>query len=290
MTHGHRLVVALTGRDEDAALIRYANALAAQNDRAAHVLASSAGRRAAGPGGATPVLIDDGEELVLSTPRQLEYVRVESGRSREHLLALAADSATEAVLVSEAIGRRTVRTLVRQAACSVWFVPDRTVPGVRRILVPVAFSVRSADCLRVATVLARLSGAACLALHVYFNDCVLAGPEQDRLRRMQLAEAYARFVAPIDLLDVPVVPRFEEAAHVGRAINRTATDLDADLIVLASRGRTWAGAFLHESVAEQTLRECRVPMLVLKHFGAQLGLLRVLREPSFRRQNDLRFN
>jgi nucleotide-binding universal stress UspA family protein len=220
----------------------------------------------------------------------VEYVDISSGRPLDRLLASAADPETAAVLVGEALGRRRLRALARRAACSVWFVPGGAAPVVRRVLVPVDFSVRSADCLRVATALARLSEAECLALHVYFNESILAGPEQDRALRARLAEAYARFAGPIDTLGVKVTPLLDEAAGVARAVLRAAAERDADLIVLASRGRSWAGALLHEGVAGQVLRDCRVPLLVVKHFGARLGLLRVLREPAYRRRNDLRFN
>jgi nucleotide-binding universal stress UspA family protein len=291
MTPEHRLVVALSGRDEDAALLRYANALTELNGGARRLPTASRGRRTARPATAAPVVVDQGDGLVVAAPQAVEYVKVSSGRALDRLRALAADPETEAVLVGEAVGRRQLRALVRQAACSVWFVPDGAAPEVGRILVPVDFSVRAADCLRVATVLARLSAAAeCLALHVYFDESVLPSPERDQALRAQVSAAYARFLEPIDTLKVRVTPLFQEAAGVARVINRTAAEQDADLVILASRGRTWAGALLHESVAEQTLRECRVPLLVVKHFGARLGLWRVLREPAFSRRHDLRFN
>jgi hypothetical protein len=47
---------------------------------------------------------------------------------------------------------------------------------------------------------------------------------------------------------------------------------------------------LDESIAERTLRDCRTPLLVVKHFGAQLGLLGVLRERAVARGNEPRFN
>jgi nucleotide-binding universal stress UspA family protein len=289
MTPENRLVVALSGRDQDAALIRYANALAERNSRAGHIPTTRRGRRPARPESAVRV-VDQGEELVLSAPQGVEYVDVSSAPTVDRLLAIANHPQTEAVLVGEAIGRRPLRALVRWAACSVWFVPDGAFPEVRRILVPVDFSLRAADCLRVATVLARLSAAECLALHIAFSESVLPGPEQDRALWARAAEAYARFVDPIDTLNVRVTPLFREAADVARAINQAAAEQDADLIVLASRGRTWAGALLHESVAARALRQCRVPLLVVKHFGAQLGLLPLLRELVFAPRNSPRFN
>jgi nucleotide-binding universal stress UspA family protein len=205
---------------------------------------------------------------------------------------LAASPATHALIVGESMGRRRVRDLVRRAGCSIWFVPNHPTPIVRRILVPIDFSVRSADCVRVATVLARLSGATeqCLAVHVYFNESLGTDPVQDQAIRTTLESTYARFMKSIDALNVVVRPLFREAAHVARAINRAADDEDADLIVLSTRGRNWASKFVRESVAEQTLTDCRVPILVLKHFGAQLGLLRALNEPASGWPSGLQFN
>jgi nucleotide-binding universal stress UspA family protein len=204
--------------------------------------------------------------------------------------AAAADGADSVLLGGEA-DRRLAGRLIHEAACSVWWVPDRPPTGIRRILVPVDYSTRAADSLRVATALARLSGAAeCLALHVYFNDSPLADRRQDRVLRGQLAHSHARFLAGIDCLGVQVAARFQEAPDVARAIARTAEEEQADLIVMASRGRTRAGALLRESKAGRALDETRVPLLVVKHFGAQLGLFRVVREQVLGRANELRFN
>jgi nucleotide-binding universal stress UspA family protein len=228
---------------------------------------------------------------VVSAPQVVEYVKVPPSRPADRLLELAADTGAAAVLVGAGVGLRCVRALVRRATCSVWFIPDGAVPSARRILVPVDFTVRAADCLRVATVLARLSDAGeCLALHVYFNASLVADAAQDRRLRAGMAERYAQFLGPIDLLNVPVRPLFRECAIAADAVNQTAADQDADLIVLATRGRTPVAALLDESLAEQTLRHCRVPLLVVKHFGARLGLLSLLRDPDFGRRNVLRCN
>jgi nucleotide-binding universal stress UspA family protein len=84
-------------------------------------------------------------------------------------------------------------------------------------------------------------------------------------------------MGPVDTLGISVRPLFRESAQVARTINRTAAEEHSDLIVLSSRGRTSFATF-RQSVAEQTLRDCRVPLLILKHFGTQLRLPRALLE------------
>jgi nucleotide-binding universal stress UspA family protein len=289
MTSGNRLVVALSGRDDDASLVRYAHAVAELNCRAAPVPAENRGRRTGRPSpGAAVADVDGG--VIVAAPTTVECVDASTDRAVEQLMAVAADPSTDAVLIGDGVGRRQVRDLLRRAACSVWFVPRGADPALNRILVPVDFSVRSADCLRVAAVLTRLGGRAeCLALHVYCNDSVLADPVYDRVLRHRAAEAYARFMGPIDTLGVPVTPILRDGVDVARAVNRTATEQTADLMVLGSRGRTRAGAFLAASVAERALAECPVPLLVLKHFGARRGALSILLDPDFQNRNDLRF-
>jgi len=288
MMPAYRLVVVLSGRVEDRALIRYAIELPALHNGARRALGEQREQPTSDALAPVSVVTDEAEDMMVCAPESVEFVHVSPGQSIEPLLKLAAEDGTAALLVGESLGPRTLRMLVRQAPCSVWFVPNDAQADVRRILTPVDLTVRAADSLRVATALARLHGAAqCQALHVYFNESPLANPKADRDRAVQ---AYARFMKPIDTLDVPVTPLFQDCSLVARAINRTAAEQDADLIVLSSRGRTWAGAMLHESVAEQTLRECRVPLLVLKHFGARLGMLQILQEPGFQRRNDVRYN
>ena len=97
------------------------------------------------------------------------------------LLRLADDDSVDAVLLrNRATSQRVLRRLIQRGPCSVWVLPAESRPALRRILVPIDFTARSADSLRVATTLAALSGAgACLALHVYFHDSTGAGPETD---------------------------------------------------------------------------------------------------------------
>lgn len=201
----------------------------------------------------------------------------------------AAEEGSEVLLVGK--GDPLAGRLAREAACPVWVVPDRPGPSFRRILVPVDFTARAADSLRVATALTRLAGTAeCLALHVYFHDCLVPTREGERRVREQLRDRFARFLANVDCLGVPVTPLLREGASPARVIHRAAEEEGADLIVMGSRGRTGAGALLLPSVAAQALRTTALPLLVVKHFGARMGAFGVLTERAFWENNAPRFN
>jgi hypothetical protein len=73
-------------------------------------------------------------------------------------------------------------------------------------------------------------------------------------------------------------------------ILRTAAARRSDLIVLASRGRSRSAAILLGSVAEDTLVESEVPVLVVKHFGARMGVLQALLDRAFHPRRGLQFD
>jgi nucleotide-binding universal stress UspA family protein len=171
------------------------------------------------------------------------------------------------------------RRLGMTAPASVWMVPEGSPAALDRILVPVDFSDHTADSLRVAASMAALAGhAECLALHVYFNEATVTYEGYDAILRGREAEAFEQFVAPIDTQGVRVTPVFEEGANVAHVVNRVAERDGCDLVVMASRGRSRSAAILLGSVAEETIRETRVPLLVVKHYGARMGFLEALFE------------
>lgn len=226
----------------------------------------------------------------LASPRSVRVQRLHrAGRAaRAQLLAQARAGGVDALAVAD---QRLARDLVRAAPCSVWFVPERGRPRPRRLLVPVDFTLRAADCLRVAVTLARISGAAeCVALHVRFNDAVLTGRAGEREARREVWARFEDFMRPIDTLGVRVTPALRDTGDVAGAIRDAASQAGADLVVLASRGRTWAASLLQPSVAEQALGRCQVPVLVIKHFGATRGLPDVVADRLRCPENDLHTN
>lgn len=84
-----------------------------------------------------------------------------------------------------------------------------------------------------------------------------------------------------------VTPLFESSPHVADAILRVAQRERADLIVLATRGRSRSSAILLGSIAEEVIIHMRRPVLLVKHFGATLGVLEAILDTRFRQKGGL---
>jgi nucleotide-binding universal stress UspA family protein len=300
--HRYRhLMVGLTNTDADSGLIRYAAFVAqlgtAREVRFVHVL----------PEPDDPATAPDHDQVLAKLDAEVRThfidvpasVRVAcdvlKGPLIDRLLAYAAEQEVELLLVGH---RRShpgrwmlARRLAMKATCSVWLVPEGVPAVLSRILVPIDFSEHAADTLCVATSLARLNGSAdCLALHVYFNEARATYAEYDQVLRGKEAQAYQQFIAPINTQGVPVTPLFEEGANVAHVIDRVAAKEGANLIVMATRGRSRSAAILLGSVTEETIIETRIPLLVVKHFGARLGVLQALLDRGFRQKKGPQFD
>lgn len=214
------------------------------------------------------------------------------GPLMDQLLAFVAEKKTDVLLVGhgrKTPGRRALaRRLAMKAPCSVWMAPEGAPAALRRILVPIDFSEHSADALRTAVALAKLGGGAkCLPLHVHFNEAVVTYEGYDQVLRGEEEAEYRRFIAAIDCRDIEVTPLFEEGANVSHTIGRVADSVGADLIVMATRGRSRSAAILLGSVTEEMIIETRAPLLAVKHFGARLGVLEALLDKRFLHQGDI---
>ena len=69
-----------------------------------------------------------------------------------------------------------------------------------------------------------------------------------------------------------------------------AQEQNVDMKVMATRGRSRSATILLGSVTEGVIIEARTPVLVVKHFGARLGLLQVLMDRRFRQGGNPQFD
>jgi nucleotide-binding universal stress UspA family protein len=279
-----RLVVGLSDTDADAGLLRYAAMVArlgtAAEVRFVHVLRTQV-KGAADADRVRAELDAAVTREFADVPEARRPIDVVSGPLLDRLLEYVGANTVDLMFLGhrrDHPGRWALaRRLAKKAGCSVWMVPDGARPTLDRVLAPIDFSEHSADTLRVAAAMTRLAGGTeCLALHVYFNDAAATYEGYDQVLRGQEAEAFRAFIAPIDTQGVTVTPLFEEGANVAHVINRVAEAQGCDLVVMATRGRSRSAAVLLGSVTEETIVETRVPLLVVKHYGAQLGLIRAL--------------
>lgn len=292
-----RMTVALKRSAADVGTIRYA-ALASRLVGIAevnfvHVRTADAGASATGASAEMEAQLRASTASAFAGAPQHIAVRhaVLEGPLTDQLLAFVAQSKTDLTMVGHGTGhsgrRALARRLAMKAPCSVWMVPEGSPAKISRILVPIDFSPHSADTLQTALSLARACGAACLPLHVYFNEAVVTYEEYDQVLRGQERDAYERFVAPIDTSGVELTPLFEEGANAAHTIERVAQREEADLVVMGTRGRSRSAAILLGSVTEQTLIETRLPLLAVKHFGSHLSVLQALLDPRLLRASGL---
>ncbi len=281
-----RLLVALSGRDTDCGLLRYA-AMLHRTLPGAEVLCL----HVTGEGDPADLSRNFASGVAALLPAALS--EVVAGDVLDSILGVATAHRSDLILLGHSSGRRRrslARRLSMKAPCSVWIAPGQAEPSIRRILVPFDFSPISADCVSVATALAEAAGLEeCLALHVEFNQAVVTFDELEEIVAEDRDRAFGLFVAPINLHGVWVKPLFVDSPNVAQTIVRTAIEQRSDLIVMGTRGRSPSAAVLLGSETEHCLMATPVPLLAVKHFGAHLSLLQALRDERLRKRGSERF-
>jgi len=174
--------------------------------------------------------------------------------------------------------------IARKAHCSVLVVPHGAEAMVSKIVVPTDFSEHSADAFDVATAFASASDLHDIyGLHVYSipGECrITAELKKDvgDLLKEYAETAYGNFIAHRDLRGVSDIPVIREVDHPTEAIGEMVRDIQADLVVIGSRGRSAAAAVLLGSVAEGLIRATDVPLLAVKNKGDGMGVLEAIIE------------
>src|SRR5688572_19408850 len=176
-----RLTVGLARAPADQGTIEYAALVcrlgAVENVRFVHVLPQAASSQSASSAEIEAALRKSVAAHFRAAPAGLDidYAAL-TGPLTDQLLTDVVASQSDLLLVGHGAGhsgrRALARRLAMNAPCSVWMVPENSQSRLERILAPLDFSEDSADTLAVALALARASGAAVTALHVYFNEAV----------------------------------------------------------------------------------------------------------------------
>lgn len=224
-----RLLVALSGRDTDCGLLRYA-AMLHRTLAGAEILCIHVSGESDSP--------DLRRNFASRVAELLPGARSEvmAGDILDTILAVASAQRSDLVLLGHSSGRRRrslARRLGMKAPCSVWIAPGQATPSIRRVLVPFDFSTISADTVSVATALAEAAGLdECLGLHVEFNQAVVTFDEIDEIVAEDRDRAFGLFIAPINLHGVWVKPLFVDSPNVAQTIVRIAVEQACDLIVM----------------------------------------------------------
>ena len=152
------------------------------------------------------------------------------GNAVRRLRAFAADFGSDLLLVGDDGSRARSARLAMEARCSVWLVPPGWAPVLRRILVPIDFSPRSAESLQAAIDLARrFPPAKCLALYVDQHVSRFGDGGVQPARRDELMARYRTFLGGLDPTGVRVEPLLVNGQQVESAIERA-----ADLVMMTT--------------------------------------------------------
>ncbi len=148
----------------------------------------------------------------------------------------------------------------------------------KRILCPVDLESHSVAALEIARRLAEQSQARISLVHVVSSP--LPGPlelvpDWERTVNYRLGRLAQKHFGDRAQWDTIVL-----RGDPGDAILRTANDIDADLIVMATHGRIGINRFLLGSVAEQVVRKSAIPVLTVRPDHSPRT--RAIRRPSTR--------
>ena len=218
---------------------------------------------------------------------QIEYV-ARQGSLVPELVRLAVQKSADLVC----FGRRPYEEhdplsdsavkVLRMASCSSFLIPAGAEPRYDRILVPVDFSEHSHEALEVAVAVATSNpGAAITILHVYSVPIgyYKTGRTYEEFANIvkNLAERrWDEFSHIVDFCGVPLDIRFELSDKVSNAIQTVADEIDAQLIVMASHGRTRPAAVLLGHVADSIASKTNRPLICVKKKGDVVNFLHAL--------------
>ena len=131
--------------------------------------------------------------------------------------------------------------------------------SIRKIVIPIDFSAASERAARYGCGLARSFGAHVYLIHV-MEDAPSDRPGCDaRSQLTRLAEG----LEAGDRLTTEV-----RLGHAAESISSAVTAYGADLVVMATHGRSGLSHLVHGSIAEEVIRSVSCPVLVLRGSGS----------------------
>ncbi len=174
--------------------------------------------------------------------------------------------------------------LARVAHCSIFFVPQHTREEMKRVLVPVDFSKTSALALQFAMKLKDHLNVDVIVQNSYEvpSGYHLTGKSYEEFAEIMRTNAIddaREFLKKNNVpeKEVSVTVSFDDEDDPGERAHEVATEKKADLIIIASRGRTGFASILLGSVAEKMiLYDSDIPLLIVKNKKENLGFFEAL--------------
>lgn len=176
------------------------------------------------------------------------------------------------------------RKVAKATAASVIFVPEKPPMELNQVLVSIDYSDHSKMAFEIGIDIQKRSGAKLLSNNVYRVPLGWrkSGKSYEEFAEIMLENTKRdceHFFKKIDLtgVDYDHTYALDDDPHPADKIYKTGKEMGVDMIVLGSKGRTSAAAFLIGSVAEKLVMEDNdIPLLLVKKGKENLGFLDAL--------------
>ncbi len=175
------------------------------------------------------------------------------------------------------------KDLALKSPTSILFVPEGfSIKPIHNILVPIDFSDYSHIILEVALSMAKKSDGKVTCYHIYDVPAGYSktGKSYEEFSQIMLENAKKdcnKLAQKFNLSNMGCEYRLRKDKHESQYILEVAKEMQVDLIIMGSRGRTDSSAILLGSVAERLVQVNNlIPTLILKKKGESLGFFEAL--------------
>lgn len=231
------------------------------------------------------------EHFSKRTASECSFV-VKEGQLAKKILKFANEKSVDMILVGRKVELQgtgvIAQRLARRTNCSLFIIPEKSNPKIKKILAPSDFSDYSRDAMEEAIAIAEKSGekVEITCQNVFTvpsgHDFSVKSNEEFVSSMLNHAEAsYKKFIRKIDSRQVKVTPVYtkDEDDDPVEDIIHLAKEINADAIVIGAKGRTAASALFLGSMAERLIQmNNKFPLLVSRPKGANAGVVEYILE------------
>jgi len=218
----------------------------------------------------------------------IEY-HVMEGSPLAFSLQLAKDLKIDLVIVgrkskSEGSGVILPR-LARRVCCSLMIIPEEIEHLLENIFVCTDFSEWSKMAIEKSIGMAQEIEATVYGYHLYqvpsgYTSTGKPFSEVAHIMKMHALRKYNDFIKKVDSKEVTIAPilTLNKGGNTAEMIRNTARSIGAGLIVVGSKGRTFASSIFLGSFAEKLVRHnMKIPLLVVKRKNETLSVIEALK-------------
>jgi len=213
-------------------------------------------------------------------------------KGRKPMMNLVAQEGIDLILVGRSTHQTRLvsdlRSLVLQAPCSVWVIPDSVnAPKLQSIVVSMDLRTPLSPAVQAASAIAEARHIPeCLALHVYFLETRFPSRKYAQIENERKWHAFAECISCIQRNGTWFKLHFEEGAQVSRVIGRFADERSVDLVVMETKRRSPSSAAVLGSTVLDTVETSHSPVLVVKN-SHESGFFRELLAAMIRPKDGL---